>query len=163
MRFQLQSMGLGILLSYALPAVAYQQIFLLRHAERGDQSPDPGLTLAGEMRAHRLAWMLQDAGITAIYVTEWARTNKTAEPLANKLSLKLIKIKADESKKLIEQIKADKSDGKALIINHSNTLPDLLLQLGAARQITFTEYDYDRLFVLTPRKDDYSVFTYLHF
>ena len=56
-------------------------MFLVRHAERADNSKDSPLSASGTERAARLAAMLEDAGITAIYTTEYRRTKETAAPL----------------------------------------------------------------------------------
>jgi len=66
------------------PAVAHGQkaVFVVRHAERQDDSADTPLSAAGADRARRLAAILKDAGVTAIYATQWQRTQQTVAPLA---------------------------------------------------------------------------------
>src|SRR3954467_5338840 len=70
-------------------AGAQQEVILVRHAElQGAAMADPKslpLSSAGKERAQRLAGMLRDAGIAAIYVTDFARTNQTAQPLSQEL------------------------------------------------------------------------------
>ena len=75
------------------PAAAQHTVFLVRHAERADTTPgaarrwptDPDLSDAGRARAESLAAALKDAKITAIYTTEFKRTQQTAAPLAKAL------------------------------------------------------------------------------
>ena len=50
-------------------ACAQRAVFLVRHADRLNESEDSPLSKAGEARAQLLASLLKDAGITAIYVT----------------------------------------------------------------------------------------------
>src|SRR3990172_10886646 len=57
-------------------------VFVVRHAEKGPESPDPALTPAGQERARALARVLADASVLAVFVTEFKRTQETAEPLA---------------------------------------------------------------------------------
>ena len=45
---------------------------------------DPLLSSAGEARAARLATMLAEAGVKAIYASEFRRTQDTGKPLAAK-------------------------------------------------------------------------------
>src|SRR5262249_59507473 len=69
-----------------LPAVSLAQkaVFVVRHAEKASDANEPSVSLseAGTTRAQRLAAMLKDAGVSAIYSTDTVRTRKTAEPLA---------------------------------------------------------------------------------
>lgn len=75
-----------VLSAFVALANAQQGVILVRHAElQGAAMAEPKrlpLSEVGEARAQRLATMLKDAGIGAIYVTDFVRTNKTAEPLA---------------------------------------------------------------------------------
>ena len=48
---------------------------------------DPDLSDVGRTRAQALATALKDAGVTAIFVTEYKRTQQTAEPLAKLLGI----------------------------------------------------------------------------
>src|SRR5215813_7591388 len=69
-----------------LPAVrlAQKAVFVVRHAEKASDANEPSVPLseAGTARAARLAALLKDAGVSAIYSTDAIRTRKTAEPLA---------------------------------------------------------------------------------
>src|ERR1051325_8039693 len=57
-------------------------VFVVRHAEKGPEVPDPSLTEAGQHRAAELARALTDAKITALYTTEFKRTQETLPPRA---------------------------------------------------------------------------------
>lgn len=53
-------------------------VFLVRHAERGDDgamtgSEDPRLSQAGVQRAQELALLLRDAGITHLHSTDYSK------------------------------------------------------------------------------------------
>jgi hypothetical protein len=61
-------------------------IILVRHAER-DPGLDPPLNAEGLTRANRLAQVLGENGVTAIYATDYLRNRQTAEPLAARLGL----------------------------------------------------------------------------
>ena len=56
---------------------------------------DPDLSEAGRARAASLATALKDAGIVAIFTTEFKRTQQTAEPLAKALGLTVKVVKGD--------------------------------------------------------------------
>ncbi len=58
-------------------------VYLVRHAEKAQASDNnPPLSEAGMRRAEALAQTLGDAGVSAIYTTQFKRTTDTAAPLA---------------------------------------------------------------------------------
>jgi hypothetical protein len=74
-----------VLTTWSSVASAQKAVFLVRHADRLNESEDSPLSKAGEERAQRLVSLLKDAGITAIYTSPAKSSgllNKTAEPLA---------------------------------------------------------------------------------
>ena len=70
---------LSILLLLAAAADAAPVVFVVRHAEKTTGGGnDPELSSAGHERADALARILKDSQITAIFVTEFKRTQETA-------------------------------------------------------------------------------------
>lgn len=129
-------------------AVAGSTIFLARHAEKAEAAADPKnpeLSAAGRARAASLARMLKDAGIAAIFATEFARTQQTAEEVHRATGAAIIIVPAKDTPALVEKLKA--VEGNALVIGHSNTLPEIIKALGAAKTVTIAESDYDDLFI----------------
>lgn len=145
-----------VVAAMARPALAQQSIFLVRHAERADSVPgqaptmatDPDLSDIGRARAQSLASVLKDAGITTIYTTEYKRTRQTAEPLAKALGLTPVVIKASETARLVKELAASK--GNALVIGHSNTVPDVIKGLGVTTPQSIKDDEFDDLFIVTP-------------
>jgi broad specificity phosphatase PhoE len=140
---------------------AQRAVILVRHAERLDDSTDSPLSKAGEARAVRLAGQLKDAGIRAIYTTQYARTIQTAEPIASALGLKPITITASDVAALVNRLRTQNMNDVVLVIGHSNTLPSILTALGATEQITIADNQYDDLFVFIPGSP--SILLRLHF
>jgi broad specificity phosphatase PhoE len=143
-----------LVLALALPVAAQQTIFLVRHAERADGGsnsptavPDPDLSDAGLARAASLAAVLEDAGITAIFATEFKRTQQTAAPLAKSLGLPVINLKSTDTAALLAQLKAAK--GNALVVGHSNTIPAIAKALGISSAPKVDEDEHDKLFIVT--------------
>lgn len=130
------------------PSRAEPTIFLVRHAEKAQDgdAKDPDLSDAGRARAESIAEVLKDAGITAIYATELKRTQQTAEPLARLANVEVTIVPAKETAALIAKLKA--TDGAALVVGHSNTVPQILQALGVSAPVTIGESDYDNLFVV---------------
>ena len=136
-------------------ATAQPTIFLVRHAERADagtstagtMASDPDLSDAGRARAESLARMLKDAGVVAIYTTEFKRTQQTAAPLAKALGIEAVTIPANTPTTLLEALKSAR--GNVVVVGHSNTVPDLLSGLGVTPAPKIEDKDYDNLFVVT--------------
>jgi broad specificity phosphatase PhoE len=147
--------SLLLVVSIAAPALAQTTVFLVRHAERADtaggaapmMAADPSLSDAGRQRAESLATMLRDAGITAIYATEFKRTQETAAPLAKALGLTVTTVSAKDTNALVEKLKAATTD--VLVVGHSNTVPDVVKALGISTPVTIDDREYDNLFVVT--------------
>ena len=120
----------------------------MRHAEKaqGGDEKDPDLSEAGRARAESIAMVLKDAGITAIYATELKRTQQTAQPLAQLVNIDVTIVPAKEQPALITKLKA--TDGAALVVGHSNTVPQILQALGVSIAVTIDDNHYDNLFVI---------------
>lgn len=128
--------------------IAEPTIFLVRHAEKAHAGADPNnpeLSAAGRTRAESLAGILKDAGVSAIFATEYKRTQQTAEELGRATGAKVTVVAAKDTPALIEKLKA--LDGNAVVIGHSNTLPEIIKALGVEKPVQIAETDYDNLFI----------------
>jgi phosphohistidine phosphatase SixA len=144
-------------LTLSIPAFAVAQpaVFLVRHAERADTAAgvapvtgaDPDLSAAGHARASSLAAMLKDAGITAIFATQYKRTQQTAAPLATALGVAILTIPSTDTEGLVAKVKA--APGNVLIVGHSNTVPEVIKGLGIDTPPPVAETDFDNLFIVT--------------
>lgn len=123
-------------------------VFLVRHAEKVDQSRDADLSPEGYARAQELARTLADAGIEAVYSTDYIRTRETAEPLSDLIGKELILYDARELYELADELK--NRGGRYLVVGHSNTTPALAEILGGEPGIPIVEAtEYDRLYVIS--------------
>ena len=129
-------------------AVAEPTIFLARHAEKAEAAADPknpDLSAAGRTRAEALGRMLKDAGLVAIFASEYARTQQTAEEVRRASGAAVTIVPAKETAALIDKLTAVK--GNAVVIGHSNTLPEIIKALGADKAVTIDDSEYDNLFI----------------
>ena len=141
-------------ITLSAPAVAQQAVFVVRHAERADShgggattmATDPDLSDTGRARAKSLAGVLKDAGIVAIFVTEYKRTQQTAEPVAQALGITPTIVNARDVAALVQKTQA--AGGNVLVVGHSNTIPEIIAGLGASERIKLADTDYDDLFVV---------------
>lgn len=126
-------------------------IVLVRHAERAaEPKEDPGLTAAGEERARRLAALLAASRVTHLFATEFARTQRTLQPLADLASLEVRQVRGTAPGELLRALAGLPRGAVAVVAGHSNTVPGLLAKLTAgAAVVTIGEDQHDRLFVIT--------------
>ena len=122
--------------------------YLVRHAEKTAERPDPGLTDAGSIRAVMLADELEDVGLTAIWSTDYKRTRDTAAPIAARLGLEVQLYDPADLPGFAAQLKTDPAQ-VALVVGHSNTTPQLTEALGGDPATPIDEgHEYDRLYVV---------------
>ncbi|MEK7831150.1 MAG: histidine phosphatase family protein [Acidobacteriota bacterium] len=135
-------------------------VYLVRHAEKAAApAADPPLTEAGTKRAEELARKLGKAGIKTIFTSQFLRTKHTAEPLAKQLGITAtvvpVKMGAMNARELSPDYltemaeRATSGSGNALIVGHSNTVPELIKALGGDIVPTIDDATYDDLFVVT--------------
>jgi broad specificity phosphatase PhoE len=136
----------AILLFTLSTAAASPIIFVVRHAEKAADGNDPDLSAAGQQRAEGLARILKDAELTAIFTTEFKRTQETAAPTAKATKISPTVVPANDIPAMAEKLRPLK--GNALVVAHGNTIPDLVKALGIEVPITIPENDYSELFVI---------------
>jgi broad specificity phosphatase PhoE len=129
-------------------------VVLARHAEKDLSSiQDPPLSAEGERRAERLAQMFgrgKGVGrIDAIYVSDARRTQQTAAPLAERLGKQAVVVPAADTKGLASRVMNEHEGGSVLIIGHSNTVPQLIHELGDIDVPPIADDEYDTLYVLS--------------
>ncbi|HEV7842676.1 MAG TPA: phosphoglycerate mutase family protein, partial [Pyrinomonadaceae bacterium] len=136
-------------------------VILVRHAEKMDTPrEDPPLNEAGVARSQKLAALLASTGVKAIYTSQFLRTKQTAEPLAKQLGITVtpITIQSKQSnprevseqsiRQIVDKIMERPGD-TALIIGHSNSVPDVIRMLGGDAVPTIDEKKFDDLFIVT--------------
>ena len=143
-------LALALLLAATPAAIAQKAVFVVRHAERQDDSADTPLSAAGRARAEKLAAVLRDAGVTAIYATQWVRTHQTVAPLATALGLPVQQVHSDDIDGLVTTLRAKHAGGVVLVASHSGSAPKILAALGATETVTIAHEEFDNLFVVVP-------------
>jgi broad specificity phosphatase PhoE len=138
------------LLIFVSASIASAQpiVIIVRHAEKATNGGnDPDLSSAGQARANELARILKDSGITAIFTTEFKRTQETAAPAATATHVTPTVVAAKDTAALVAKL--HQLNGNALVVGHGDTIPNILNALGIDSPINIPDADYSELLVVT--------------
>ncbi len=114
------------------PTIGNQtKIYIVRHAEK-QAGEDPLLTPEGNIRAGDLMRALKSKRIKRIYVSQFKRTQQTADSMYLQLGIDTVQYNADVScTDLFNAIEKNHDWNKhILIISHSNIMQKIILKLG---------------------------------
>lgn len=131
-------------------------VVLVRHAEKGS-GDDPELTAEGQARAERLAQALAALAPSAVFASEFRRTQATVAPLCRGLGVAAQVVKAADSKSLVGAIRQLQARAVAVVAGHSNTLPMVAKLLGVRDVPAIDEGDFGWLWVVVESGDEARV------
>ena len=143
-----------IVLSFSgIDAISQNQtstIYIVRHAEKVlDGSKDPMLTKIGFARANKLAEILDEVALTAIYSSPYKRTRQTAQLVATNKNLEILPYNPSMQKEFVSSVLEKHRGGNLLIVGHSNTVPGLLnIFTGTEKYQQLADDEYDKLFIV---------------
>ncbi|MGK0363779.1 MAG: 2,3-bisphosphoglycerate-dependent phosphoglycerate mutase [Saprospiraceae bacterium] len=130
----------------------YHTLVLTRHAEKKSDEKNPRLTDAGTKRAENLKDILLPMQPERCYTTSPARCVFTTMPLAKAIKSPNAHYQATDYYSLFDTIIKEHKAKKALIVGHSNTIPEMLnLLVGEKKYEEFDENEYSRLFLVVTK------------
>lgn len=139
-----------LVLLLALTACSSTRYYVVRHAEKLNQTDDSPLNEAGFRRAEVLADRLSDKSIGRIFVSDKQRTQQTAVPTAALFNLEPIIVPKAETDQLIEQLK--EVNGKnVLVVRHAEEIHLIVNALSPSDTIAPIPDEFDNLFVISRR------------
>ena len=147
--------AIAVGLAWFFESQATTTIIFVRHAEKEISADrDPALSEAGHRRVAELTRQLVDAdvvaGIDAIYSTPFKRTQDTAKPLADALSLPINTYDPSDTEEILETILKRHKGKIILVVGHSNTVPVLIANLGASKKVPpIDESEYDNIYIIS--------------
>ncbi|MGH9906332.1 MAG: SixA phosphatase family protein [Pyrinomonadaceae bacterium] len=126
-------------------------VILVRHAEKNIEpsNPNPNLSPAGHARAQELVRVLSGSGVTAIYATQYVRTQQTVQPLATAMGLPVTQIDSGNTNELVRQVTTLHRGGIVFLAGHNNSVPAIIGALGGGNYPIIPDSDYDNMFVVT--------------
>lgn len=142
-------------LAWFFESQATTTIIFVRHAEKAlDGSDDPSLSPAGQRRAAELTRQMVDAdvvaGVDALYATEYRRTRETIEPLAKMLELDINEYDSGDTEQVLETILKRHKGKIILVVGHSDTIPQLIANLGASKNVPpIADEEYDNIYLIS--------------
>ena len=144
----------GVCCTAAVQAAEIQHFYLVRHAEKADNSKDPVLSACGRTQAEALATLLKDVQLPVLYHSGYQRTKQTAAAsLQDGRTLQQY-----DAIDLVTLAKALQSTGThALVVGHSNTTPQLATLLSKLAAPELGEQDYGRIYQLTRAGEQWSL------
>ena len=127
-------------------------VYIVRHAERANDTDTTSLSAEGLRRADKLSQRLAGVAFDTIYVTPYTRTRQTAQPTAQSKGLPLTQYPVSPVAKLTSRIRTFRNKS-ALVVGHSNTVLEIARDLGArpARQ-KIEHADYANLLIVKMRR-----------
>jgi phosphohistidine phosphatase SixA len=134
--------------------------YMVRHAEKNNQSDTSTLTSAGLQRAEDLSlyFVKNKIKLDSIFVSTYRRTLLTGFPTSFKQNKNMVIVnqKPDSLFKFIARL--EKIDNKCvLIVGHTNSIPAIIENLSGIVIRAIDEKEFDNLYILTRKGKDWSL------
>lgn len=156
MKMKLSTLALLLFVAISPAMAADTMIIVVRHAEKATDDPkDPALSEQGQARANKLAVMLKDSHVSAVYATQYKRTGLTAFPTATQSGLSVQVRNATRENAgtyaadLLKEIQKKHRGETVLIVGHSNTVPEIVRHLTGINVTPIGEDEFGRMYVIT--------------
>lgn len=127
------------------PAPAF---YVVRHLNTPEGQRDPDLLPEGQRVAALLPNRLEAHPPRAIFVSDYRRTRQTAAAVAARWGLTPIVYDPADTPGLVARVRA--TTGPVLIVGHSNTVPDIVEQLGGTRPAPLSHPDFGDVWIIAP-------------
>ncbi len=131
-------------------------VILVRHAEKNPHPAggDAGLDTKGLLRARELARVLESAGVSAIYASQYDRARRTGAPLGEAIGDSVRVYDANHLDVLALRILAEWRGRTVLVIGHGDTIGPTIEALTGQALGKHEPVPYDGMWVLTLRDGD---------
>jgi broad specificity phosphatase PhoE len=150
---------IGIYIIYVCFSTPLTTAIIIRHAEIANDS----LSIEGQERADKLVHVVGEVGITAIYATQFNRTQQTVQPLATHLGLPVTQYTATDVEVLVDQVLSDHAGEVVFIAGHSNTIHLIVDEFCGDPITPIDEGDFDNMFIVTVYRSDRAEVIHLNY
>jgi 2,3-bisphosphoglycerate-dependent phosphoglycerate mutase len=134
-----------------LSSYSQQTFYIVRHAEKADNSNDPQLSQQGIDRAVDLEKYLASKKLDTVFTSTFKRTMLTGLTVSLPRAIPQLTIDQQNQQALnefIQRMKSIKTDKDILIVGHSNTVPTIVQGLCGQSVATIAENDYDNIYII---------------
>ncbi|HMQ69785.1 MAG TPA: phosphoglycerate mutase family protein [Ignavibacteria bacterium] len=158
----------SIKLLFIIPAVFFvlsvssctTKYYLVRHAEKLNNTDTSSLTPDGVLRSIALKDLLAGKDIKKIYASVYKRTRLTAKPLADATGEQILLYSPDTTAAFGEYLKK-LSGTSVLIVGHTNNIPELIEILSGDAISPIPENDFDNIYTIEVKRDLVWISRYL--
>lgn len=125
--------------------------FVVRHAEKLDNTENSPLSTAGLERANTLRDTLASKGIDSVFASVRLRTQQTAQPTATSSGVTIQVLPIDPASGLLERLRRINGK-KVLVVGHSNTVPQIVQTLSGRTAGPIQERIFDSMYIIKKTK-----------
>ena len=100
-------------------------------------------------RAQEIERVFCDSGVSAIYATQFKRTQQTVKPLADRIAVPVSLLDAKQTNELVERIQTSLRGQTIFVAGHNNSVPAIISILSGETYPPIPDSEYDNLFVVT--------------
>lgn len=142
-----------------MPFLKNATVFLVRHAEK-DTGNNPALSDVGRNRSGYLVSALEGTSIEKVFVTQYRRTQQTADSIRIKTHVDSVHYNADVTgDAFIRSLQKNRvKNEKILVIGHSNTIPVLIGRLGITKPVSMRDDEYNTIYLIKYVKGEPMLF-----
>jgi phosphohistidine phosphatase SixA len=125
--------------------------FVVRHAEKLNNTENSPLSAAGLERANTLRDTLASKGIDSVFASVRLRTQQTAQPTAISAGATIQIFPIDPDSGLLGRLR--RINGKqVLVVGHSNTVPQIVQSLSGKTAGPIQETIFDSMYIIKKTK-----------
>ena len=128
-----------------------RNLYIVRHAEKLDNTPYSVLSAQGHQRAAVLRDSLLSKKVDLIFATQFQRAQETAQPLATALNKPLLIYRNNAIDSIVSVLKRNKSKN-ILVVAHSGNIPSIIEGLTGEKVKAIDENEYDNFYIIKNKK-----------
>jgi 2,3-bisphosphoglycerate-dependent phosphoglycerate mutase len=139
-----------------------QTFYIVRHAEKADNSNDPELSAIGRERAVRLEALTADKKLDTVFTSLYKRTILTGLTVALPQSKPLISLNQTpgiELNKFTARLNRIGGNKNILVVGHTDTIPQIVFDLSGQPIAPIPENEYGFIFKVTKSGDSKTLET----